>query len=112
MLIVAWFIACGMEYFLERCVGVELPLGRRDYVGFIRRFSAAAVCSPRLLGDSPLHWALLVGMWGPVPFAVANWLWLKRHKAYWSGVRAREKARRAEKRASKAAQTAAVKDQG
>jgi len=96
VILIAWTIASGMEHLLEACMGFDLPAPRRrDYIGLLVRMGAAVPCSPRLLGGSLWHWALFVGMWGPVPFAAANFFWAKRHKAYWDGVRAREKAKRA-----------------
>ncbi len=97
-----------MEHFLERCTGANLPTPhRRDVIGFVIRLVAAVPCSPRLLAGPATHWALFVGQWGPLPFVVINFFWAKRHKAYWDDIRAREKARRAEKRATKASRLAA-----
>jgi hypothetical protein len=111
-MLLAWFIVSSMEHFLEGCIGFDIPAPqRRDYVGFVLRLGAAVPCSPRLLGGPLMHWVLFVGMWGPVPFAVTNFFWTKRHAAYWDDVRAREKAKRAEKRAAKAVQAAASEEQ-
>ncbi|HUO94561.1 MAG TPA: hypothetical protein VMU22_16665 [Rhizomicrobium sp.] len=80
-----------------KCTGNPL-YGRGG--GEIRPF-AAIFCSPYYLHDSLFHLLMFVSLWGPIPFAIFQILWMKRHEAYWDTVRAREKIKRAEKRASK-----------
>jgi hypothetical protein len=62
------------------------------------RIVLAFPCSPFLLRGSTTERLLLAAMWLPIPFAVLNWRWIRRHSDYWDGIRQREKERRAEKR--------------
>jgi hypothetical protein len=68
----------------------------------LARMATAGVCSPVLLRGQPADWLLFVCIWAPIPFAIRNWFWGKRHRAYWHRIRARENERRAERRAQKA----------
>lgn len=83
----------------ERCLGNPLDMGGKG--GAAVRMAAAVPCSVFLLGGSAWEWLLFVGLWAPLPFALLNRGWAKRHKAYWDGVRHREAERRAEKRAAR-----------
>ena len=83
----------------ERCTGKVLDGGGRG--GMWVRAGLAYPCSPFLLRGSWWDWLLFAGLWLPVPFAVVNLFWLRRHKAFWDRIRRREKEKRAEKRAQK-----------
>ena len=99
-LFIALFFASLNAPALERCTGVWLQGGGRGGSAF--RALIAYPCSPYLLRGPMLDWLLFFAMWVPIPFAIRNRQWLKRHRAYWGGVRARDKERRVEKRAQKA----------
>lgn len=94
---------------LERCTGKSLEGGGR--AGALVRLALAYPCSPFLLRGSALEWLLFAGMWLPIPVAVLNWRWAKRHEAYWDRIRQREKERRAAKRARKALREIETEDQ-
>jgi hypothetical protein len=83
----------------ERCTGKPLDGGGRS--GVWARAALAYPCSPFLLRGGASDWLLFAALWLPVPFAVVNWFWLKRHQAYWDRIREREKERRAEKASRK-----------
>jgi hypothetical protein len=99
---------------LERCVGrfedpkwepqewVHLALHGTGRDAVLVQSLLAYPCSPYLLRGSVGEMLLFAAMLLPVPFAVLNWFWLKRHRVYWDQVRARENEKRAEKRAQKA----------
>lgn len=104
------FVASFDSSMLERCVGrfeagnghgpewVNLALhGSGRDAAFVQAVLAYP-CSPFLLRGSAGEMLLFVAMLIPVPFAILNWFWLKRHKAYWDGIRARQKVMRAAKR--------------
>ena len=93
----------------EACLGAALDGRGRGNAAI--RLAAIGPCSPYLLRGAPLEWLLFTAMWAPLPFAILNWRWAKRHKAYWAGVRAHEQARRAEKRAERAAREVASTEQ-
>lgn len=78
------------------CIGHPMD-GRGKALAAIRALLSIP-CSPHLLRYGPWGWALFAGMWAPVPFAVVNWRWQKRHRAFWNKVRARENERRRLKR--------------
>ncbi len=65
------------------------------------RLALAYPCSPYLLRGSWSEWLLFAALWAPIPFAVLNFFWVKRHEAYWDQIRQREKEKRAEKRRQK-----------
>ena len=62
-------------------------------------------CSPYLLTGSRLEWLLFAGLYLPLPFLYLNGRWMKRHKAYWDGVREREKELRRQKKERHSQQT-------
>lgn len=55
-------------------------------------------CSPFLIGGDEWGWFLLALLWLPIPFAVLNWRWAKRQRAFWNEIRLREAKRRDAKR--------------
>jgi hypothetical protein len=99
LVVVAIFIVALDIPTLERCAG-RLADGR-GRAGAAVRAVLAYPCSPFLLRGSWGEWLLFAALWVPIPFAVLNWFWAKRHEAYWDIIRLREKKRRAEKRAKK-----------
>lgn len=74
------------------CTGRAVEGGGKG--GALIRMALAVPCSPYLLREGFWGWTLFLAMWGPLPFAVVNWFWQKRHRAYWDRVRARERERR------------------
>jgi hypothetical protein len=102
---VAALIASADLSMLERCAG-RFADGRGRTGAWVR-FALTYPCSPSLLRGSWSEWLLFSAMWVPLPFAVLNWFWLKRHRAYWDGIRRREKEGRAEKRSRQAERTEA-----
>ena len=86
---------------LERCAGRSADGSGR--AGAWERVALTYPCSPHLLHGSWAELLLFAALWLPIPFAVVNLFWLKRHRAYWSRIRQREKERRAEKKAQKIA---------
>lgn len=103
---IVWTVAASSTQVFESCLGDPLD-GRGRAVGLVR-LAAIGPCSPFLLQGSAVDWLVFVAMWAPMPFALLNWRWMKRHRAHWLAVRARDKERRVAKRASSAA---AAKDQ-
>jgi hypothetical protein len=95
MLIATIVMSVDDQMFL-RCVGRTLAGGGRG--GSLIRMVAAVPCSPYYLSGQPIHYLVFAGLWAPIPFAVMQVLWMRRHKMYWDGVRAREKVKRAERR--------------
>lgn len=80
----------------ERCLGNPLEGNGRGPAAV--RMLVTIPCSLFLLRGGPLEWLLFAGLWVPVPIAIRNYRWGKRHEAYWDKVRLREAQRRAEKR--------------
>ena len=98
ILLVALFASFDVPM-LHRCAGnLAVAPGR---AGALVRLALAYPCSPLLLWRSWLERLLFAALWLPVPFAVVDLLWVKRHEAYWDRIRQREKERRTEKRAQK-----------
>lgn len=93
-------LAAADAPFILACTGKPL-VGNGAAAGAVH-LATAAVCSPLLLRGSPPEWLLFAAIWAPLPLALLNWRWAKRHEAYWDGVRARERARRGEARARRA----------
>jgi hypothetical protein len=108
-ILIVWTIAAANSQVFGACLGDPLE-GRGRGIAAVR-FAAIGPCSPYLLRGSPLEWLLFISMWAPIPFAILNWRWAKRHRAHWDAVRAREKIRRAEKRDKRGAEEAASKEQ-
>jgi hypothetical protein len=98
MILAAIFVSMDSLVF-ERCFGT--PLGGGRGAGMVRMI-AAIPCSPFLLGGYPVEWLLFIALWLPLPFAIRNRAWVRRHKAHWDEVRQREKLRRIERRQSRA----------
>jgi len=96
-MLIALMVISFDDHLFVRCVGRQLPYrGRAAAV----RMALAIPCSVRYLRGSPGQLVALACLWLPVPFAVLQILWMRRHGAYWAAVRERERARRAEKRAA------------
>ena len=95
----AIFLALGWAAFdsmlFVRCLGDPLQYGGRG--GAVIRMLVAIPCSPLLLRGPSSGWLLFAAIWVSVLFAVRNYRWAKRQRAYWNGVRAREQERRAAK---------------
>lgn len=72
-----------------------MPGGGRG--GAAVRMLLAYPCSPYLLTGPWLEWLLFAGLYLPLPFLYLNRRWMKRHTAYWDGVREREKELRRQK---------------
>jgi hypothetical protein len=84
---------------LERCAGtVADGTGR---AGAWARVILTYPCSPHLLHGSRGELLLFAALWLPIPFAILNLFWLKRHRAYWKRIRQREKETRPAKHAPK-----------
>jgi len=101
VVVIGIMIAAFDEPLFQRCLGEPLEIGGRG--GAMIRMAVAEVCSPMMLRGSAGEWLLFALLWAPIPFAVLNWRWAKRHTAYWNGVRQRETERRAEKQRAKIA---------
>jgi hypothetical protein len=88
----------------ERCLGMPIEDGRGAGIAV---FLLTLPCSPYLLSGSWFERTLFIALWLPVPFAVLNYRWARRHEAHWDKVRLREAERRKERRlAKKAAENA------
>lgn len=98
MILAAFFISMDSLVF-ERCFG-SAPNGGRG-AGMVRMV-AAIPCSPFLLRGYPAEWLLFIALWLPLPFAIRNRAWVRRHKAHWDLVRQREAQRRIDKRGGRA----------
>lgn len=88
---------------MQRCIGrtIETPRGK----GGLVVMAVEAACSPLLFFGAGREIALGLTL---VVLGLAcawAWRWSKRHQAYWDTIREKERARRAEKRALKAAAT-------
>ena len=95
ILLIAVLIASLDLGLFERCLGHPLEGGGKGVAGV--RLFAAIPCSVFLLRGGPLEWVLFAALWGPLPIAIRNYRWYKRHTLYWDEVRRREAKRRAEK---------------
>ena len=96
---------------LERCVGrfanesgrhpewVQLALHGSGRAAAFTQAVLAYPCIPYLVRGSLGELLLFAAMLFPIPFAIMNLFWLKRHRVYWARVREREKETHAEKRA-------------
>ncbi len=83
----------------QRCVGD--PLYGRDRVHSFLRMILGVPCEIYTFRGGSLFEHLSVAMFfASIPFCVMHILWMRRHKTYWDGIRAREKLKRAEKRAA------------
>jgi hypothetical protein len=98
MLLAAITMSVDSELF-QQCVGRPLD-GGGGRIGALIRLVFAIPCSPYYLHGSVFHKFIFGSLWGPIPFAVLQILWIRRHGAYWDRIRAREKIRRAERRAT------------
>lgn len=101
MLLALMVISSDLDL-LHRCTGHAFPA--RGRMAAAVRIVAAIPCSRYYLDGPLFHYIVFGALWMPIPFAVRQILWMRRHKAYWDIVRAREKAKRAEKRIPEAAQ--------
>jgi hypothetical protein len=101
LMLLADFVICSDTQLFRQCIGN--PLYGRGGGG--ARLFAAIACSPYYLHGSLFHLLIFACLWGPIPFAVVEILWMRRHGAYWNEVRAQEKIKRAEKRKSKSPDT-------
>ena len=102
-MLIALMVISFDDHLFVRCVGRQLPY--RGPAAAAVRMALAIPCSVQYLRGSPGQLAALAFLWLPVPFAVLQILWMRRHGAYWTAVRERERARRAEKRAAAVAAT-------
>ena len=100
VLVIAAAFASSDYGALERCTGKPIHVDGTRGAGLIHMV-LAYFCTPTFLRGSWTEIAIIAAMWVPIPFAVLNWFWMKRHKAYWDRIREREKERRAAKRAAK-----------
>ncbi|MFL9842508.1 hypothetical protein ABS767_16175 [Sphingomonas sp. ST-64] len=81
------------------CTGHPIEGGRK--AGAAIRMALTYPCSPYLLREGVWGWLLFVALWVPIPFAIVNLFWQRRHRAYWAKVRARERERRRQRRAER-----------
>jgi len=89
---------------LQRCPAWPPGLGSSGanrYVALIEMVMTL-ICSPWYV-TGPVHALVFIGLLACAVFAVLNYLSIKRHTAYWDVARAREKVKRAEKKAPKLA---------
>jgi hypothetical protein len=93
-------ISTERQLFID-CIGN--PIDGRSRFAAVVRAVAGVGCSPLLLRGSPADWLVLTALWIPVPFAVRNWRWAKRSKAYWDPIRQRQNERRKQLRAERRA---------
>src|SRR5690348_3731383 len=100
VLVIGASVAAGDYPALERCIGKPISVSGSHGGGVIHAV-LAYFCTPIFLRGSWTDRIIVTAMWVPIPFAVLNWFWMKRHKAYWDRIRQREKERRAEKRAAR-----------
>ena len=105
---VLWIVASANPRVFEACLGHTLE-GRGRAVA-LARLAAIGPCSPYLFRGPPVDWLLFLVKWAPVPYALLNWRWARRHKAYWDVIRARERVKGEEKRARRTAQEASSDD--
>jgi hypothetical protein len=98
ILLAAGFASTDVDL-LQRCSG--LPLAEKGGLVAAVRMGLVYPCSPYLVAHgSWREWSLLLAIWVPIPFAILNWRWAGRHKAYWDKIRQRDKDQRTEKRLS------------
>lgn len=98
MLLAVGLISQDLSLF-KRCLGNPIEVSGRG--GAAVRMLAAVPCSAFLLRGSPWDLLLIAGLWLPLPFAVVNRRWQRRHKEYWDKVRFREAQRRSDTRSSR-----------
>jgi len=97
MLLVPLALSVDGDLFL-RCVGNSLYGSGR--IAALVRMTVAIPCS--LYTGSVIERLAVGTFFAVIPFAVLQVFWMRRHKAYWDTVRAREKLKRAEKRTGNA----------
>ena len=90
----------------ERCIGN--PLARPEHgiwggraVAGVRALLAIP-CSIYRPGGDAIYWTCIALFVVAIPFAVIQFLWMRRHRAYWDAARKNEAARRAARRAQEA----------
>ncbi len=110
LMVLCDFIVSMNDSLFGRCLGNRLAVpahgiwGART-IGAVRAVLAIP-CSIYSPGGDAIYWSAIVLLVLSIPFAARNFLWIRRHEAYWDIVRKREAGRRAEKRAEKARQRA------
>ncbi len=60
--------------------------------------AVVGVCSPLLVKGGVWQCLWFALIWLPAPFAAINARWIRRHRAYWKGVRERESVTRRERK--------------
>src|SRR5262245_29498467 len=98
----AMFLADSMMSFddqlFRQCIGHSIESSGR--LAAAVRLATAIPCSPYSFYGPISEQIAFVVFWGSIPFAILQIRWMKRHRAYWDSVRAREKIRRAERRSA------------
>jgi hypothetical protein len=94
----------------QRCIGNPLELAGGGTYQANRLLAAVSLalaipCGLYRPSADPIYWISLSLFALAIPFAIQQFLWMRRHKAYWDGVRKKEAFKRAEKRAHKRALT-------
>ncbi|MDK2767013.1 MAG: hypothetical protein KYX69_04765 [Sphingomonas sp.] len=82
--------------FYLNCTGNPVEGGGKG--GALVRMLLTYPCSHHLLYEGVWGRLLFLGLWLPIPFALLNLLWQRRHRAFWDRVRARERERRRQRR--------------
>jgi len=100
VMLVADLVVSADGQLFQRCVGSALD-GRGRGPALIRAILAMP-CGLSHPDGTLVFWAPFALFWLAVPFAVRETLWMRRHRAYWDRVRAKQKLRRAEKKALRA----------
>lgn len=78
------------------CTGYAIEVENK--LGAAIRMALVYPCSPYLLREGLWEWLLFAALWLPIPFALINLRWQRRHRAFWDRVRARERERRRQRR--------------
>lgn len=111
MIFVAMIIISSSDLPLfERCLGNPLDGDGKGWAA--TRMLATIPCSVFLLRGGAVEWLLFAGLWAPIPIAIRNYRWAKRHELYWDKVRLRETRRRAGKRSRRNVDDAASSPPG
>jgi len=99
IMLVAIIIVSTDDQMLQQCAGFEVS--DRGKLFALVRMILAIPCSFYYVQGTLFNRLLLAAFWLPIPFAIAQLIWFRRHEEYWAPIRARENAHARERRASK-----------
>jgi hypothetical protein len=106
VMFVSDFVMSTNTPLFERCLGNPLASPAHGIWGgravAAVREVLAIPCSFYRPGGDALYWTSIALFVLAIPFAVMQFLWMRRHRVYWDAVRKKEATKRSERRAQKA----------